>query len=135
MLTASVLAKEVEVPVYTVRHYTKIGLLNPSKRSDNGYNIYKHSDVGLLRFIVNAKSLGFTLKEISNIVDRANHGESPCPLVRGIIEKRITETREKIKSLKRLQKKMETAKLTWEAMEDGVPNGHSVCHLIESFSE
>ncbi|MDQ3634676.1 MAG: MerR family DNA-binding protein [Acidobacteriota bacterium] len=135
MLTANVLAKKAEVPVYTVRHYTNIGLLNPLKREDNGYKIYKQSDITLMRFITNAKELGFTLKQISQILDEADNGKSPCPLVREIIDRRISETRQQIKNLKQLQKKMESAKLMWEEMEDGMPNGHSVCHLIESFAE
>lgn len=135
MLTANVLAKKAEVPVYTVRHYTNIGLLNPLKREDNGYKIYKQSDITLMRFITNAKELGFTLKQISQILNEADNGKSPCPLLREIIDRRISETRQQIKNLKQLQKKMESAKLMWEEMEDGMPNGHSVCHLIESFAE
>jgi DNA-binding transcriptional MerR regulator len=135
MLTASVLAKKAEVPVYTVRHYTNIGLLHPAKREDNGYKVYKQSDITLMRFITNAKELGFTLKEIAEILDEADKGHSPCPLVREIIDKRINETRQQIKNLKQLQKKMETAKANWENMEDCMPNGHSVCHLIESFAD
>lgn len=135
MLTASVLAKQSKVPVYTVRHYTNIGLLHPSKREDNGYKIYKQSDVTLMRFITNAKELGFTLKEIGEILNEADNGKSPCPMVREIIDRRINETRQQVKNLKQLQKKMETAKSNWEEMENGIPNGHSVCHLIESFAD
>lgn len=135
MLTASILAQKAEIPIYTVRHYTKIGLLNPSKNANNGYKIYKQSDITLLRFITNAKDLGFTLKEIAQILNEADNGKSPCPLVREIIEKRIDETRQKINQLKELQNKMEKAKMNWEEMEDGIPDGHHVCHLIESFAE
>lgn len=135
MLTASVLAKKAEISVYTVRHYTNIGLLHPSQRQDNGYKIYKQSDVTLLCFITNAKDLGFTLKEIAEILSEADNGKSPCPLVRKIIDKRIAETRQQIKNLKQLQTKMKHAKTQWADMEDGMPNGHSVCHLIESFAD
>jgi DNA-binding transcriptional MerR regulator len=135
MITTAVLAKESDTTVHTVRHYTNIGLLKPRRNETNGYKIYKPSDVTLLRFINNAKELGFTLKEISEILKEADSGKSPCPIVREIIEKRINETRHQIKNLKTLQKKMETAKKSWEDMEDGLPNGHSVCHLIESFAD
>ncbi|MEZ5347111.1 MAG: MerR family DNA-binding protein [Pyrinomonadaceae bacterium] len=135
MLTASILAKRADVPVYTVRHYTKIGLLNPTQREDNGYKIYRGSDVTLLRFISNAKELGFTLKEISEILGESDKGKSPCPLVREIIETRIAETRAQIKSLRKMLAKMESAKAAWENMKDGIPTGHSVCHLIESFAD
>ncbi len=53
MITASVLAKKTDVPIHTVRHYTKIGLLKPSRDSRNNYKIYQPDDVILLRFINN----------------------------------------------------------------------------------
>ncbi|MDH3493914.1 MAG: MerR family DNA-binding protein [Acidobacteriota bacterium] len=134
-ITTSVLARKANVPVFTVRHYTRIGLLNPGRLESNGYKVYKDSDIKLLRFITNAKELGFMLKEIAEIINMADHGESPCPVVREIIEKRVAENKKKIAQLQRLQKKIEGAKEQWKSMKDEVPDGHSVCHLIESFSE
>ncbi len=135
MLTVAILAKETDATVHTVRHYTKIGLLKPKRNSANGYKVYKSSDITLMRFINNAKELGFTLKEISAILDEADKGNSPCPLVREIIIQRLEENRKKIKQLKEMQKKMEKAKTIWDKMENALPDGHSVCHLIESFAE
>jgi DNA-binding transcriptional MerR regulator len=135
MLTVSVLAKESDSTVHAVRHYTRIGLLHPKRNRNNGYKIYNDRDINLLKFINNAKELGFTLKEISTILDEADNGNSPCPTVRKIITKHIEENRWKIKQFKELQKKMIKAKTKWDEMEDALPNGHSVCHLIESFAE
>lgn len=78
MLTTNVLAKKAEVPVYTVRHYTRIGMLNPTQNETNGYKIYKQSDEILLKFIRNAKELGFKLKEISQILGEADKGNGKC---------------------------------------------------------
>lgn len=133
MLTTSVLAEKAAVPVFTVRHYTRIGLLNPERQKTNGYKVYRQSDITLLRFITNAKELGFSLKEIAGILKKADHGESPCPDVREVIVERIRETRQKIKHLQLLERKMIKAKSDWEKMQNGIPDGHSVCHLIESF--
>lgn len=135
MMTANALAKETDVPIYTVRHYTKIGLLKPRRDPRNGYKVYQFSDATRLRFIMAAKDLGFTLSEISHILDEAKHGNSPCPMVRDIIKARIEENQQKIRELKRLQKKMESALNTWQGMENSMPNGDSVCHLIETFTD
>lgn len=135
MMTANALAKKTEVPIYTVRHYTKIGLLKPRRDPRNGYKVYEFSDATRLRFIMAAKDLGFTLAEISQILDEAKHGNSPCPMVRDIIRKRIEENQQKIRELKKLQKKMEAALENWQLMENSMPNGDSVCHLIESVAE
>ncbi len=97
--------------------------------------MYQFSDATRLRFIIAAKDLGFTLNEISEILDEAKHGNSPCPMVRDIVKKRLEENKKKIRELKNLQKKMETALSDWTQMQDSMPNGDSVCHLIESVAE
>ena len=135
MLTASVLAKKSDVPIYTVRHYTKIGLLKPRRDPSNGYKVYQFSDATRLKFIMAAKDLGFTLAEISQILDEAKHGNSPCPLVRDIVKARIDENKKKIREMQKLQKKMENSLKDWAEMDDAMPNGDSVCHLIESVAE
>lgn len=135
MMTANILAKTTDVSLSTVRHYTRIGLLQPSRNLQNNYKIYQPSDTVRLRFIVAAKDLGFTLSEITQILDKAEHGKSPCPMVREIIVKHIEENKRKIKELQKLQKKMEHALVDWNDLKDSMPNGTSVCHLIESVVE
>ena len=135
MYTASILAKKTNLPIYTVRHYTRIGLLQPTRNSTNNYKVYQPSDAARLKFIVAAKNLGFTLAEITSILDKAEHGESPCPSVRKIIVRHIEENRRQIKEMQRMQKKMENALKDWGNLHDSMPNGTSVCHLIESVGE
>ncbi len=135
MMTANVLAKEASVPLHTIRHYTRIGLLHPSRNSTNNYKVYQPSDAVRLKFIVASKNLGFTLNEISEILDKAEHGKSPCPMVREIIVHHIEENKGKIKELQTLQKKMEKALVEWNDLQDSMPTGTSVCHLIESVAE
>ena len=135
MMTASVLAKKADVPLFTVRYYTRIGLLKPSRDLRNGYKVYKPTDRDRLKFISAAKELGFTLSEIEEILDHAAHSESPCPMVRDIVEKRVRENKEKIRELKRLQARLESAVDMWRSMKNSQPDGHSVCRLIESFAE
>jgi len=135
MMTASVLAKRAGVPLFTVRYYTRIGLLKPSRDLRNGYRVYKQSDKDRLNFIAAAKDLGFTLSEIEEILDNAVHGDSPCPMVREIVERRIEENREKIRELESLQARLQGAVELWKTMKNSEPDGHSVCRLIESFAE
>jgi len=132
MMTATVLAKQADVSLFTVRHYTRIGLLKPVRNSNNNYKVYQPSDAVRVRFIQAAKNLGFSLAEVAGILDEAKHGKSPCPMVREIIVRRIEENRRKIKEMQKLQKKMEDALEDWKQMKNSMPNGDSVCHLIES---
>jgi len=47
-----------------IRHYEKIGLVPPPLRRDSGYRDYAEADVHRLRFIANARDLGFGTEEI-----------------------------------------------------------------------
>lgn len=132
MITANILARKSDVSLYTVRHYTRIGLLKPSRNIQNNYKLYQPSDEVRVRFIQAAKSLGFSLAEVADILDEAKHGNSPCPMVREIIVRRIEENRRKIEEMQRLQRKMENALKDWSQMKNSMPTGDSVCHLIES---
>ena len=129
------LADHAGVTSDVVRHYTRIGLLNPAKLTANGYKLYDETDLNRLKFIRSAKSLGYTLSEIATIVSHSTEGQSPCPMVREILIKRIAENRKKLDELAQLQHRMEQAVKKWARMPDQLPNGDSVCHLIEAMTE
>ncbi len=132
MMTVTELARQSGTTPHAVRYYTRMGLLTPMRNPENGYRLYKPSEVNWLRFIRQAKSLGYTLHEIQEIMHDRDEGQSPCPRVREILQRRIVENRQRLDELIRLQERMETALLQWSEMPDGMPDGDSVCHLIES---
>ncbi len=123
------------VPAHVIRYYTRIGLLKPDRNPENGYKLFGVNHVSRLIFIRQAKSLGYSLKEISEICRHAEKGKSPCPRVREIIEKRIEGNRQKLDGLIGLQTRMEKAVREWKRLPDGTPDGDTVCYLIESFLE
>jgi Cu(I)-responsive transcriptional regulator len=57
------------VSVKMIRHYESIGLLPPALRTESGYRVYRVDDVHTLRFIRNARDLGFPLTEIAELLD------------------------------------------------------------------
>lgn len=135
MLTVTELARHSGATPHAVRYYTRIGLLRPERDPDNGYRLYEYREVGWLRFVQQAKRLGYTLNEIREIMHDSDQGHSPCPRVREILLRRIDENRKQLEELMALQTRMEQALEQWAGIPDGIPNGHSVCHLIESFTE
>lgn len=135
LLTVNQVARETGVPAHTVRYYTRIGLLRPGRRRDNGYKQFTAREVQRLNFIRRAQKLGFSLGEIEEMVSLANRGETPCPRVRQILAQRLLQTRANLDELAALVHRIETALEQWAAMKDGVPDGDAVCTLIESFSE
>ena len=127
------LAQYCNVHPDTIRHYTRIGLLHPTRNPVNGYRQFNVSDTKQLNFIRRAKKLGFSLNEIKHILAECQKGKSPCPMVRNMIEHRIKANRARLEQLKELQTRMEQALADWAYMPDGTPGGDSICQLIESF--
>ena len=133
-MTVRAVSKSASVTPEVVRYYTRIGLIKPQKNRKNGYKLYDQNDIYKIIFIRKAKSLGYTLKEIKKILSHSTTGTSPCPMVRRIIERRITENRQRLNAMLALQTRMETAVKQWKDLPDGIPDGNSVCVLIESFT-
>lgn len=131
-MTAQTLADRSGVSVESVRYYIRRKLLKPARHPRNRYNLYREADVARLQFIRRAKNLGYTLKEIAGIFAESSRGESACPLVREIIERRIADNRKRLDEMLELQKRMEAAVAQWAKLPDKAPDGHTVCHLIES---
>lgn len=134
-MKVSELAKRGGVTPETVRHYTREQLLAPSRHPENGYQLYSATDLERLHFIQRARKLGFSVAEIRDILAHADHGDSPCPLVRDLLANRLPQIRAQIQELEALAQRMEQALESWQHMPDGTPDGHSLCRLIESFPE
>lgn len=131
-MKVSHLAQSAHVTPETVRYYTREGLLHPSRDPRNGYKIYDQAALQRLQFIIQAKTLGFSLKDIKNIVNNAEKGQSPCPMVRGLLVDKIKETEAEIKGLQEKLAMMKETAVAWQEIADAVPGGESVCPLIES---
>jgi len=134
-MKVSELAKQAGVTAETVRHYTREGLLAPQRDPHNGYQLFDQQDLERLRFIQRARTLGFSVAEIQQILEHADQGDSPCPLVRDLMAERLPQIRARIRELEALAARMEQALAAWSEMPDGTPDGHSLCRLIESFPE
>jgi len=130
-LTVKALAKASGVSADTIRHYSQIGLLHPNRDPGNGYRYFSGRDIRTVRFVKQAKMLGYTLSEIIKIIELSAAGSTPCPLVRDIIQRRIRENRERINDMTNMQRRMEQALSKWSQLPDGTPDGHQICHLIE----
>lgn len=134
-MQVSQLAKKANVSPDTVRFYTKEGLLRPEKNPANGYQQYDNDDFQRLVFARKARRLGFSLKEIHEILSQADDQHSPCPMVRGLFEKHLLQVEQQIDELQSLRQRMLDAVSVWQQMPDGVPDGQTICQLIENWDE
>ena len=77
-LTIGELAKRAGVGVETVRFYEREGLVAPPPRTGSGYRQYPADTVSRLRFIQRAKELGFSLREIGELISLRLDPAVPC---------------------------------------------------------
>lgn len=90
----------------TIRYYERCGLVTPDKRSESGYKLYKKDTIDRLRFIKQARCLGFSLKEISELLWFFDTDRLFCDGIVGIVEKKIEDINNKIRIFKTIRKKL-----------------------------
>jgi len=61
-------AERSGVTAKTIRYYEDIGLIPPATRAENGYRDYAAKDVETLRFVQRARKLGFSVKDVGNLL-------------------------------------------------------------------
>lgn len=130
-MRVSELAKELNTTPDTVRYYTRIGVISPTKNVENGYKSYGHSEQQRLEFILSARQLGFSVIEIKEILAEADNGHAACPLVREIVQHRLKETEKQFQAALLLREKLRNAISDWQSKPDKAPTGEIICHLIE----
>jgi MerR family Zn(II)-responsive transcriptional regulator of zntA len=134
-MTVIELARLAGMTSGVIRYYARIGLLKPTRNPGNNYKQFGPADVKCARFIRRAQRLGFTLAEIAEIIETSRQGNTPCPMVRETIGRRIEENSRTLAELVALQNRMENALAEWKTMPDGMPDGHAICSLIEAIEE
>ncbi|WP_321365591.1 heavy metal-responsive transcriptional regulator [uncultured Desulfuromusa sp.] len=103
-LTIGKVAKKAGLGIETVRFYEREGLIKPLARSASNYRLYADEGVIRLRFIKRAKTLGFTLREIKELLLlRADPGATKGD-VKAQIEEKIIDIDERIKDLQHIQR-------------------------------
>tara|TARA_R110000764_G_scaffold239476_1_gene339000 strand:- start:2720 stop:3106 length:387 start_codon:yes stop_codon:yes gene_type:complete len=99
--TISKVAKELEINIETVRFYERRGLIKQPIKPDVGCRHYPQETINRIRFIKRAQELGFTLNEITNLL---NLNDNPCHQVQDLAELKLQTVRKKKDDLCRLEK-------------------------------
>ncbi len=104
-MTIGELTKKVGVNVQTIRYYEREGLMTDAHRwPDSGYRDFDDEALLHLKFIRSAKELGFTLREIKELLDmRVLPGES-CAEVREMIGTKLVDLDRRINEMRRLRR-------------------------------
>jgi Cu(I)-responsive transcriptional regulator len=100
-------AKESGVSVKMIRHYEAIGLLPPPARTLANYRVYGANEVHMLRFIKRARTLGFSMDDIKELVGLWKDKARSSAAVKKIAGRHLEELRHKIAELRSMAATLE----------------------------
>lgn len=102
-LSIGQVARQVGIGVETVRFYEREGLLKEPDRKASGYRQYGEEVVRRLRFIRRAKELGFTLKEIADLLALRHDPAATRTDVRERVRAKVEDIEAKVRDLQRIR--------------------------------
>ncbi len=102
-LTIGQLARRAGVGVETVRFYEREGLIPEPPRRPSGYRDYPLESVARIVFIRRAKELGFTLREIHELLELRVTPRRSCAHVKRSADAKIADIEGKIAALRRMR--------------------------------
>lgn len=124
-------AKRSRVTVQTVRFYERLKLLPEPQRKGSGYRLYAEPDLKRLSFIRQAKSLGFSLDEIRDILRMRERGYCPCGEVVSIAERHLRTVEQQMGQLSRFRDGLRKALKQWKRSGKQTLSADAICALIE----
>ena len=123
-------AKAAGIGIDAVRFYERRGLIPAPARQPSGYRMYSADVVLSLRFIRRAKDLGFSLKEISELLSLDTAAGATAADVRKLAEAKLADMEQRIRALQRMRRALKKTV-------DGCPGQGptSGCSILRSLAD
>jgi len=102
-MTIGKLAKAAGVGVETIRFYERKGLIKKPLRRERGFRLYSAEEASRIRFVKRAQELGFTLREVKELLDLQSKKKITGLQVQGKAQEKIKEIHNKIADLKQME--------------------------------
>lgn len=128
--TIGQVASRSGVGVETVRFYEREGLIPKPPRPDSGFRRYPQDAVSRIRFIQRSKALGFSLREIKELLSLRVDSATSCGEVKKRAEAKIADIEGKIRHLQEMKHAL--VKLTAACRGKG-PTGD--CPILEALAK
>ncbi|MEJ0003081.1 MAG: Cu(I)-responsive transcriptional regulator [Pararobbsia sp.] len=121
-------AKASGVSTKMIRHYEEVGLIRPAVRTESNYRVYSPNDVEVLRFIKQARRLGFPMKQISLLLGLWDDRSRPSSEVKRLAEVHTVELELRIQEFAMMKDTLEH--LARNCRSDSRPN----CPVLEELT-
>ncbi|MBO9349716.1 MAG: heavy metal-responsive transcriptional regulator [Chloroflexus sp.] len=132
MMRIGELARQTGVPEKTIRYYEQVGLLPPPQRMENNYRLYTPEIVDRLRFVVSARRLGLSLREIAAILALNDRGEVPCGEMLATLDHQIAAVEHRITELQTLRAQL--IELRRRGQDVAIPWTDCICAAVRDWT-
>jgi Cd(II)/Pb(II)-responsive transcriptional regulator len=112
------LSSSTGVPIDTIRHYEREGLLPEAARTDGNYRIYETAHAQRLSFIRHCRGLDMTLDEIRILLHFKDAPSEDCGEVNALLDEHIGHVAHRIRELRALEKQLRELRETCRAAQD-----------------
>jgi MerR family transcriptional regulator, copper efflux regulator len=101
--------KRLGLSVDAIRFYERNALLPPPPRTEGGFRQYSENDLETLSFIGRVQNLGFTLREVRELLQLRRGPLQPCAPVRRRLEEKLADVQQKVSDLQKLEHELRLA--------------------------
>jgi DNA-binding transcriptional MerR regulator len=123
-------AQRVGLATSAIRFYEDKGLIPEPERTESGYRDYGPGVVDRIRFIRAGQAVGLTLRELNEVLQIRDQGESPCRHVTDLLDIRIREVGQRIEELRDLHSDLTGLRRSASGIDPVDCPPESVCRII-----
>jgi len=102
-------ARKIGLSVDAIRFYERNSLFPRPQRTPGGFRQYADTDVEALSFIRRVQGLGFSLREVRELVELRKNRKQPCAPVRGRLQEKLVDIQQKLTGLHKLEHELRLA--------------------------
>lgn len=95
------------VSIEAIRYYERDGVVPKAERASNGRRFYDEPAIARLRFVRRCRDLGFSIRQIKDLISLSESGETSCADASQIGERHLADVRAKLRNLRQLEDALE----------------------------
>lgn len=114
LLRIGEVAKTAGVSPDTIRHYEKMGVIPPVRRSDGGYRMYPPHTIARVMLVRNGLQFGFSLRQLAVFLKARDSGAAPCRQVRATAEAIMNRVEQRIAELEQARASIRQTLKDWD---------------------